>query len=101
MHPRLLSELSEPHRLSGVPYRDGEDHEARSLLTSNGYGVDSDQLIELLENETGILQAAAARVLGAAHTRNAIAPLSVWPMIPVPRKPLACKRPTPSPDWEA
>lgn len=72
---RSLADLVVPRRPSGVPYEDGEDHDARALLTANGYSTESTDLIGLLDSDMGIVQAAAARTLGATKARAAIGAL--------------------------
>lgn len=72
---RSLAELVVPRRPSGVPYEDGEDSDAEALLTENGYTTETGELIGVLAAPLGILQAAAARTLGATHARAAIGAL--------------------------
>jgi hypothetical protein len=72
---RSLAEIVVPRRPAGIPYEDGEDYDARALLTANGYTVEPKELIALLDSDIGILQAAAARTLGAMKEHAAIAPL--------------------------
>jgi hypothetical protein len=72
---RSLADMVMPRRPAGIPYEDGEDYDARALLTVNGYTVEPGELIALLDSDIGILQAAAARTLGASNERAAIVPL--------------------------
>lgn len=72
---RSLDDLVFPRRPSGVPYAQGDDYDALALLTANGYGTDADTLIGLLDADLGILQAAAARALGAQGAHPAIGAL--------------------------
>jgi len=67
-----LGDLVMPRRPSGVPYDEGDDYDARALLEENGLSEDRDELIRLLDSGIGILQAAAARTLGAQGERTAI-----------------------------
>lgn len=69
---RSLEDLVVPRRPSDVPYEDGADHDARSLLTENGYTTDTEELLEVLDSDVGVLRAAAARTLGARGERAAI-----------------------------
>ena len=69
---RSLADLSVPRRPENIPYKGGEDYDAQALLVANGYTVTAPSLIELLDSDLGILQAAAARVLGAQNERAAI-----------------------------
>jgi HEAT repeat protein len=55
-----------------VPYEEGDDYDARALLEVNGLSGGRDELIGLLDSGIGILQAAAARTLGAQGERSAI-----------------------------
>ena len=71
-----LQDLVIPRRPSGIPYAEGEEYDARSLLTANGFDLETDQLIALLDVDFGILQAAAARVLGARQERTSIVKLT-------------------------
>ena len=70
-----LADLVVPRRPSGVRYEDGEDYDSEALLTVNGFRLESEELIGLLDADLGILQAAAARTLGAKHDRAAIGAL--------------------------
>lgn len=72
---RSLAELVVPRRPGDVAYEQGEDHDARALLIENGYTTATEELIGLLDAEIGILQAAAARTLGARYERSAASPL--------------------------
>ncbi len=69
---RDLSDLVVPRRPSGVPYPQGEDYDAQTLLTANGYTLETAELIGLLDSPLGIFQAAAARVLGAKAEASSI-----------------------------
>jgi len=73
---RDLSDLVVPRRPSGVPYAEGEDYDARELLTVNGYSLETQELIAALGANLSIFQAAAARLLGAKNERTAIPFLS-------------------------
>jgi HEAT repeat protein len=68
---RSLEDLVLPRRPAGIPYAQGEDHDAQALLTANGYNLETKTLIELLDSDLGVLQAAAARTLGAQAARQA------------------------------
>jgi HEAT repeat protein len=68
---RSLEDLVVPRRPAGIPYAQGEDHDARALLTANGYDLETETLIGLLDSNLGILQAAAARALGSKGARAA------------------------------
>ena len=68
---RDLADLVVPRRPAGVPYADGEDFDAQALLTANGYTPEIKDLIDLLNSDLGIFQAAAARMLGAKGERSA------------------------------
>ena len=70
-----LADLIVPRRPAGVPYEDGEDYDAGALLRANGYTEETQELIDLLDCDLGVLQAAAARRLGAAGARAAIGAL--------------------------
>jgi hypothetical protein len=70
-----LADLVVPRRPAGVPYADGEDYDAQALLTVNGYAAETEILIGLLDSDLGILQAAAARTLGARGERATIGAL--------------------------
>jgi len=70
--PQSFSDVSVPRRPAGVSYTEGEDHDAVALLESNGYGTSQEQLLSALESDLGILQAAAARTLGARGEREAV-----------------------------
>ena len=70
--PPSLEDLAIPRRPSGVPYDEGDDYDAHALLEVNGLSDDRDELIGLLDSGIGILQAAAARRLGAQRERSAI-----------------------------
>ena len=61
-----------PRREAGVPPEQGDDHDARALLEANGLESGPAELVELLDSGIGIVQAAAARVLGADGVREAI-----------------------------
>ena len=61
-----------PRREAGVPPDQGDDHDARALLEANGLESGPAELVELLDSGIGIVQAAAARVLGADGARQAI-----------------------------
>lgn len=61
-----------PRREAGVPPGQGDDHDARALLEVNGLGSEPAQLVDLLGSGIGIVQAAAARVLGADGVREAV-----------------------------
>ena len=61
-----------PRREAGVPPGQGDDHDARALLDANGLDSGPAELVELLAPGIGIVQAAAARVLGADGVREAI-----------------------------
>jgi HEAT repeat protein len=61
-----------PRREAGVPPKQGDDHDARALLEANGLESGPAELVELLGSGIGIVQAAAARVLGADGVREAI-----------------------------
>ncbi len=61
-----------PRRPAGVAPAEGGDHDARALLDANDLGSDP---VELLGCDVGIVQAAAARTLGANGAREAIEPL--------------------------
>jgi HEAT repeat protein len=63
--PRSLSDVSVPRRPAGVPYEEGEDHDALALLQSNGYGDSTPELLAALDGGFEMFRAAAARVLGA------------------------------------
>jgi hypothetical protein len=67
-----LSRLSMPRRPSGVPYAEGDDHDALALLESNGIGTSTPELTEALGGPLGIFQAAAARTLGARGEDGAL-----------------------------
>jgi HEAT repeat protein len=69
--PPSLADLVVPRRPSGVSYRDGDDVDARALLEANGYTLETGELVDLLQVNLGLLQAAAARMLGAAGQVNA------------------------------
>lgn len=71
---RSWADLTVPIRPADVPYKGGEDYDARALLLANGYELDAAELIDLLDVdfELGVLQAAAARALGEAGERAAI-----------------------------
>jgi HEAT repeat protein len=56
----------------GVAYVDIEDALARSLLQSNGVGLDKDALLAALNADVEVIQAAAARVLGDEGEHDAI-----------------------------
>jgi HEAT repeat protein len=58
-----------------VPPGEGDDHDANALLEANELGSDPAELVELLDSGIGIVQAAAARVLGANGVREAVEPL--------------------------
>ena len=51
-----------PRREAGVPPEQGDDHDARALLTRTGSSPTPAELVELLDSGIGIVQAAAARV---------------------------------------
>lgn len=61
-----------PRREAGVPPAQGDDHDARAFLEANGLASAPSELVELLDSNLGIVQAAAARVLGADDVREAI-----------------------------
>lgn len=67
-----LSNLVVPRRPSGVPYETGEDYDAQTLLTANGYTTETPVLTELLDSNLSVLQAAAARTLGAKEARQSM-----------------------------
>ena len=69
---RSLEDMVVPRRPAGIPYGDGDDYDARALLDANGYTDETDDLLGLLTSDLAILQAAAARVLGAEGNRSAI-----------------------------
>jgi hypothetical protein len=66
-----LSDVSFPRRPAGVPYAEGDDHDALSLLESNGLGTSTSELIELLDAGLDFFKAAAARTLGARAEHDA------------------------------
>ncbi len=68
---RTLADLVVPRRPAGVPLADGDDHDARALLTVNGYATGRDALAGLLGSSLAVFQAAAARLLGAENARGA------------------------------
>lgn len=72
---RSLADLVLPRRPADVSYEYGEDYDAQALLTANGYAAETEVLIGLLDSDLGILQAAAARTLGAKDERAAIGTL--------------------------
>ena len=72
---RDLADVVVPRRPAGIPYADGEDYDAQALLRVNGYSLETAELIDTLESELGILQAAAARTLGARGEGSAISAL--------------------------
>ena len=72
---RSLEDLVVPRRPAGVPYTQGEDYDARALLTANGYPIETEALVEVLGTGLSVLQSAAARTLGALGARTAIEPL--------------------------
>jgi HEAT repeat protein len=61
-----------PRRVAGVPPEQGDDHDARALLDANGLESGPAGLVELLDSGVGVVQAAAARVLGADGVRQAV-----------------------------
>lgn len=67
-----LAHLIMPRRPSGIPYETGEDYDAQALLTANGYTTEIQALIDLLDSNLSVFQAAAARTLGAKGARQAI-----------------------------
>lgn len=67
-----LAELVFPRRPAGTPYEEGDDRDAEALLEANGLPTDTETLIALLGAELGIVQAAAARLLGARGERSAL-----------------------------
>ena len=62
---RSLEDMVVPRRPAGIPYGDGDDYDARALLLANGYTEEAGDLLGLLTSDLAILQAAAARTLGA------------------------------------
>jgi len=62
--------LVTPHDQGSGP-GDAEDRRARALLEENGYGTDTEALRQTLRSGVGILQAAAARLLGLSGSRAA------------------------------
>jgi hypothetical protein len=62
--------LITPHEQGRGP-GDAEDRRARALLEDNGYGTDTEALRQTLQSGVGILQAAAARLLGVGGSRVA------------------------------
>ena len=69
---RTLGDLVVPRRPADVPYEDGADHDARALLTENGYTTDPGELMEVLDSDLDVLRAAAARTLGAQREHDAV-----------------------------
>ncbi len=67
-----LAHLVMPRRPSGIPYETGEDYDAQAMLTANGYTIETQNLIDLLDSKLSVFQAAAARTLGAKGARTAI-----------------------------
>ena len=67
-----LANLVVPRRPSGVAYENGDDYDAQALLIANGYTAEAQELIDLLSSNLSVLQAAAARTLGAKGERTAI-----------------------------
>ena len=67
-----LANLVVPRRPSGISYETGEDYDAQALLTANGYTTETQQLIDLLDSNLSVFQAAAARTLGAKGVQTAI-----------------------------
>jgi HEAT repeat protein len=65
-------DLIVPRRPAGMAPDQGDDYAAAALLGANGYTDDPAELIDLLTVDLGILQAAAARRLGARGERVAV-----------------------------
>jgi hypothetical protein len=67
-----LRKVTFPRRPAGVSHSDGDDQDARALLEANGLGIEPRELIEALDADLGIFQAAAARMLGALRVTDAL-----------------------------
>lgn len=67
-----LANLVVPRRPSGIPYETGEDYDSQALLTANAYTTETQDLIDLLDSNLSVFQAAAARTLGAKGERQSI-----------------------------
>ena len=67
-----LGDVSVPRRAAGVPYAQGEDHDALALLESNGIGTTTPELLAALESGPEFFHAAVAR------TRTDLSRESAW-----------------------
>lgn len=63
--PRRAGPVSIPERPKGLPYADGGDFDARAILEERGEATDPASLVGVLREGEPMLQAAAARTLGA------------------------------------
>lgn len=70
-----LADLTVPQMPANVPLAERDDVYAASLLKANGYGDSTADLLHALDNPISVLQAAAARALGARGEQAAIGAL--------------------------